>query len=119
MATSNRRNHSRTGSFVLISYDCLNDDDEPFHHGMGRAMNVSEGGICLETYTTIDTHDKLSITMIIGDELVDANGRVVYCDVNKDEIYRSGVEFLEIEDSSIQVLDNYISKMWVRIYGKY
>ncbi len=108
MTTSNRRNSIRTGTAVHTTYDCLNDDDEPFHHGMGRALNVSEGGICLETHTPIDAHDKLSITMMIGDELIEVNGRVVYCDVSKDEKYRSGVEFLEIEDSAMQVLNNYI-----------
>jgi c-di-GMP-binding flagellar brake protein YcgR len=108
MATFDNRKYSRFGSFLLTSYDCLNDNDEPFHHGMGRALNVSEGGICLETHTPIDAHDRLSITMMIGDDLVEANGRVVYCDVSKDEKYRSGVEFLQIEDSAMQVLENYI-----------
>ncbi len=108
MAASNYRNHSRAISFLLTSYDCLTDDDEPFHHGMGRALNVSKGGICLETHTPIEPHDKLAMTMMIDDELVEANGQVVYCDVSKDEKYRSGVEFLEIEASAMEVLDNYI-----------
>ncbi len=108
MATSNRRNSIRNGSFVLTSYDCLNDEDEPFHHGMGRALNVSEGGICLETHSPIEPHDKLAMTMMLEDELVEANGRVVYCDESRGEKYRSGVEFLEIEDSAMQVLNNYI-----------
>jgi hypothetical protein len=46
--------------------------------------------------------------MMFGDDLVEVNGRVVYCDLSKDEKYRSGVEFLQIEDSAMQVLENYI-----------
>jgi c-di-GMP-binding flagellar brake protein YcgR len=109
MATFDNRKYSRFGSFLLTSYDCLNDNDEPFHHGMGRALNVSEGGICLETHTPIDAHDRLSITMMIEDEYVEVSGRVAYCDESKDEkYYRYGVEFLQIEDSAMQVLENYI-----------
>ncbi len=109
MATSNRRNSIRTESFVLTSYDCLNDEDESFRHGIGRTLNVSKGGICLETYDPVEAHDRLSITMMIEDEYVEVSGRVVYCDESKDEkYYRSGVEFLEIEDSAMHILEDYI-----------
>ncbi len=109
MAIPDRRNSIRAGSSVHTSYECLNDDDEPFRHGIGRTLNVSKGGICLETYDPVEAYDRLSMTMMIEDELVEANGRVVYCDESKDKkYYRSGVEFLKVDDSAMQVLDNYI-----------
>ena len=114
--TSNRRNSIRTGTAVHTTYDCLNDDYEPYRCGIGRALNVSKGGICLKTYDPIDVYDRLSMTIMIEDEFIAVNGRVVYCDGDKDQKYfRSGVEFLAIDGSSKQVLGDYVgSRLWTK-----
>jgi hypothetical protein len=69
---------------------------------------VSKEGACLETHVPIEPQDNLSMTIMIDNELVDINGKVVYCTEGKDEMYKSGVEFLEVDDNAMQVLNNYI-----------
>jgi hypothetical protein len=108
MAAFNNREYNRIESLILTSYECLNENNEPFHNGMGRTLNMSKLGICLETHAPIEPKKKLSMTIMIGDELVDINGKVVYCDEGKDEMYKSGVEFLEMGYNAIKVLDSYI-----------
>ncbi len=108
MAAFSNRKYNRVESIVLTSYDCLSENNEPFHHGMGRTLNLSKDGACLETHAPIEPQNNLSMTIMIDNELVDINGKVVYCAEGKDEMYKSGVEFLEMGNNEIQVLDNYI-----------
>jgi hypothetical protein len=108
MKSFESRKYNRFEAFKLTSFNCLDENDEAIHHGMGRTLNVSKSGICLETHVPIDTRYKLSMAMGIDDNLVDINGRVVYCDTGKDKMYECGIEFMGIDEDTLQILNDHI-----------
>ncbi len=103
--TFTNRKFNRVKSFKLTSYNSLNENNETIHQGMGRTLNVSKDGICLETHAPIDTRYKLAMTIGIDDELVDIDGKVVYCNKGNGEMYKSGIEIMEIDSNTLQVLE--------------
>jgi hypothetical protein len=71
-----KREKPRTDTHNLISYVYFDENNNPLGQGMGRTMNISEGGILLETHAFIDPQYILSFTISLEDEMMDVRGRV-------------------------------------------
>lgn len=106
--SSKNRKHNRILSTNLISYNCL-DDDVLVSQGMGRTLNVSRGGILLETHAPIDDQCQISILIGLDDELVNIKGNTKYCRKSESGKYESGVEFREVDEEAEKVLNMYIA----------
>ena len=63
MAVDDQRKDPRIQSSNLISYVSCDETDQEIMQGMGRTLNVSEGGILLETHVPIDQHHVVTLTM--------------------------------------------------------
>jgi c-di-GMP-binding flagellar brake protein YcgR len=108
MNDSDKRRHIRVDSTNLLNFVCLRDDGEAFQQGMGRTLNVSESGILLETYKPIDPQTRISITIGIGEELVDIEGEVVFLKENNQDSYEAGIEFSQINEGERVILHKFI-----------
>jgi len=107
MGTIEKRRHGRIDSLNL-SYVCVNEKGETVNQGMGRTLNVSESGILLETHFCIKPEQLLAMTIAFEDELVDIRGKVVHCRKGGDGKSEAGVEFLETDETSTEVLKKFI-----------
>lgn len=116
MATKNQRLHSRIDSLNLLSYSCMDDTGQIVIQGMGRTLNVSEGGILLETHVQIDAAYTISLTIGLEEELVEINGQIVRCVSGTDGHYESGIKFHEMDEAALQILKKYI-KAFHEHYG--
>ncbi len=105
--TKDKRKHHRIDSLNL-SYISVDENDNIIKQGMGRTLNISESGILLETNFLIDSHHVLFLSVGLEDELVDIKGKVVYCRAGEDKKFETGIEFLEIDDASLQILKKFI-----------
>jgi len=76
---------------------------------MGRTLNVSESGICLETHFAIDTSTFLTLTIALADTLVEIRGKVIYCRPAESDMFETGVEFIDLSQSSLAVLKEFIT----------
>ena len=106
--TKNKRNHPRTDSLNLISYVCIDEDNNPITQGMGRTLNVSEGGILLETHVQIDSHCTLSLKIGLEDKLIDIKGKVAYSKTGAEGNFETGIHFFEIDEEALKILKKYI-----------
>lgn len=52
----NRRKSPRIGVRVFASYECYNDDGEVFENDIGVILDVSQGGLRIETVRLIDAN---------------------------------------------------------------
>ena len=104
METDEKRKSQRIGSHNLISYVCLDENDEPAGQGMGRTLNVSEGGILLETYAPIDPQYIVSLTISLEDDLMDIRGKVVFNKERDDGKFESGIQFLAADEAKVRIL---------------
>jgi hypothetical protein len=105
-----KRRRSRIDSLHLISYACLDENDEIISQGMGRTLNISELGILLETYFELDSKSVLLIDIGIKDDVVDLKGRVVHTKMNEEKKHETGIEFTEINDNSLMILKRFIEE---------
>ena len=108
MATANKRKHSRIRSLNLLSYVCVDENEDVVRHGMGRTLDVSEGGILLETPAPIDSQHTISLTIGLEDHLTDINGKVVYSRAGELGRFESGIEFQEKDEATLRILKEYI-----------
>lgn len=77
---------------------------------MGRTLNVSKGGILLETHIPMSLDDTISLNIGIGDVTVDIDGKVIYFRNAKIKgRFESGIEFLEMDNYSKGLLEKYIA----------
>ena len=116
MTTENKRRHSRIDSLNLLSYSCTDDTGQVVIQGMGRTLNVSQGGLLLETHVQIDDSYTISLTIGLQEELVDIKGQIVRSDPGKDDNYESGIKFHEMDEAALQLLKKYI-KAFHEEYG--
>ena len=107
MNQKDKRGSERIDSNNLISYVCLNEKDEPVGQGMGRTLNISEGGILLETHAIIDPKYTLSFTISLEDVIMDIKGRVTYNKKRGDGKYESGIKFIGNDESKTRMLKQF------------
>ena len=93
-----RRKHPRIEISNLISYICKDDVGNPVKEGTGKAINISQGGILVETRDPFEWQDILQLTIDIEDGWVGIKGKVVYCNTDEFGKFRTGIQFLETND---------------------
>ena len=104
--TENRR-HIRIDSLNL-SYVALDKDGNFVKQGIGRTLNVSESGILLETVFPININQKMVLSIGLEDDLVNVEGRVVYSVEDENGKFKTGIELIGIDETSLQILQIFI-----------
>jgi len=109
MAKENqKRKHDRIGSLNLLNYVCLDENNEEVVQGMGRTLNVSQGGILIESHIPIDKRYIVSLSIGLENEMVDIKGKVVYYRDGKEGKFESGIQFKGINEKALKTLNRYI-----------
>ena len=111
MDEGKRRKYERKDSLNLIDYVVLGPEGNPVSRRMGRTLNVSEGGILLETHHLLKQGQSVVITIALEEDIVEINGHVVYMKPCEGKLFCSGIEFAEIDKESERVVKNYIEAL--------
>jgi hypothetical protein len=109
MTSEDKRKHQRIPSLNL-SYICLDENNNIVKEGMGRTLNISESGILLETQFTIELEYLVIMTIALQEDLLEIKGKPIHATSNKAGKFEVGIEFLEPDQDSIQLLQNFIAK---------
>jgi c-di-GMP-binding flagellar brake protein YcgR len=107
MTAEDKRKHERIQSLNL-SYVCLDEDRNIVKQGMGRTLNISESGILLETHFPIETKHSVQLTIGVEEDLVDITGKPVHIKSKGKGKYEIGIEFIELDQNSSQILKKFI-----------
>ncbi len=102
------RKHERINSLNLLNYTCVDQKTDEIIQGMGRTLNVSQGGILLETRVPMYAYYSVALTIGLEDEMIDIDGQVIYCREGSKGKYESGIEFKDINETSLRILNKYI-----------
>ncbi|MBA4367040.1 MAG: hypothetical protein C0403_05305 [Desulfobacterium sp.] len=103
-----KRKHDRIDSLNLLNYVCLDENNNEVNQGMGRTLNVSQGGILLETHVPLDKKHIISLSIGLEDEMVDIQGTIIYHREGEKGKSEAGIEFQDINETSFQILNRYI-----------
>ena len=108
MSQDNKRKDQRVKSPNLLVYLCIDEEGNKIFQGMGRTLNVSEGGILLETHVPIDPRHTLLLTIAMEEDLMHFKGRIAHTKEREDGRFESGVEFLEMDKQKRRFLSQYM-----------
>ena len=111
-----RRKHPRVEINNLISYVCIDDSDNKTKEGRGKALNISQGGILIETNDSFEWQDTLELSIEIEDELISIKGKVIYCNAHDFGKFRTGIQFLETNEKILSFVINLL-KTYTELLG--
>lgn len=102
-----QRRYERKDSLNLVDYVVLDEGGEVTRRGIGRTLNLSEGGILLETHLPLDEGRRIIITLALEEDIVEMEGKVVYGKPSGEKGFSTGIEFLGVDEEGKQVLKAY------------
>jgi len=108
MPQKEKRKHSRIHSLNLLAYVCMNEKSDIVRQGMAKTLDVSEGGILMETHVPIDPQHTVSLTLGLKDELTDIKGKVAHFRTDGNGRFQSGIQFVETQRPTSRVLRKFI-----------
>jgi len=108
MTTKDKRTHLRTDSLNLISYVCVDENNNAVTQGMGRTLNVSEGGILLETHVEFDQQYTVSLVIGLENDLINIIGKVISPRPGQEGKFETGIQFLDMDKATFRILKKYI-----------
>lgn len=112
MVNKENRRYPRIESLNLIAYECMDMNGNMISQGMGRTLNVSEAGMLMETYHPLESEEIVLVDVGIKDELINIRGRIVHKSLNKIGRNESGIEFIDIDNRSVEILRKYIEAFY-------
>lgn len=99
-----KRKHPRVQTDNLISYTCIDEDNGESDQGVGRALDISQGGLLLESHSAIKTEKILLTTVNYKNELMEITAKVAYCREEKPGVFFTGIEFKEENEKIRQIV---------------
>lgn len=106
--TLERRHYIRPETLNLLDYLVVDEQGRQGNYSMARTLNVSRGGILMETHIQLPQGQQVMITLGLKDRLIDVMGRIVHTTVSSGR-YQHGIEFFHVSDRDKRVLDAYVA----------
>jgi len=91
-----------------VSYTLIDKDNYPIGQGIGRTLNVSEGGILLQTHSPLDARNTLLLTIGLEDDLTEFEGQIIYTRSLQEKRYEHGIKFIHLDKEKLNFLRQYI-----------
>ena len=107
---ANERHHPRIENLNLVQISRFNEEGFRADLATGRTLDISRGGIRLELYHPLPLRTVVSLTVALGDTLVDVQGKVVYLEEIDDERCAMGIQFIDVPAESQHLLDDYVAE---------
>ena len=104
MVIEEKRKNPRVHTVNLISYTSLGERGNSVEQGMGKALDIGQGGILIETQVPIKAEFILLTAVNVNEELIKVNGRVVYCREVNSNIFHTGVRFEESNNRAREIV---------------
>jgi hypothetical protein len=107
------RFHDRRDSIRLkmdypAIYSRFDNRGREYDQKMSRSMNVSLGGMRLQSSFPVDSGEMLDITVALGENLVAFKGKVIHVTGSEDQGFESGISIEDIEKKDKIALTRFI-----------
>jgi len=106
-----RRKFPRTKIHNLISFVCLDDEGRTTKTLMGIALNISQGGIVIESALPIEPGNIVLVTADEEEKIFEVKAKSVYCNEVGPSKYWMGIKLQGTTDENIRFI-----KSMVRAY---
>lgn len=98
----------RVDSQNLLTFTCCYSEGDGTVQGMGRTLNLSEGGILLESHIPLVTEVDVCLSIALEEDLMEFRGTVVHHRQKEDGLFVSGIRFTEMDEERLSFLRQYI-----------
>ena len=116
MDNVNRRKHVRVETNNLIAHETIGKDGKVVSRSMGKALNVSQSGIFLETPQMILSEFISMMSVDYNNNLVEIVGEVIYSTFYKNSTFGSGIRFKGMRTENIRFVTKLIKVFNIRKY---
>ena len=96
-----RRGSPRIRSLHLASYVPRKGSEQEYIISIGRTLDVSKGGVKVETHRELAKGSELDMDIAIQDRLITAKGVVVYVEPLSNGLYGTGIRFTAISEADL------------------
>ena len=90
--STERRRYLRPEALNLLDYLVVDAQGRQGEYSMARTLNVSKGGILMETHIPLPKGQQVMITLGLCDQLIDVMGNIVYTAEDSGR-FQHGIEF--------------------------
>jgi len=93
-----KRTSRRIRALNLTSYTPKKGDRQEYIVSIGRTLDVSEGGVKVETHRKLANGTELEMDIAIEDKIITAKGEVVHTEELKNGLFGTGIRFTSISE---------------------
>ena len=98
-----RRKFTRVPTLNVVSFLSIDENGNTLSHGMGKALDISQSGIRLETSQKIESDYILLEFVDLEDTLVNIKGKVAYCKSFDQKVFNIGISFEGTHEENIAI----------------
>ena len=95
-----KRKHARVETSNHILYESMDNERQIVSRSMGKAINISQSGILLETPYPIETGNVILVTVDLENNLIELAGRLIYCRETDSGMYQAGFSFIGSDEET-------------------
>lgn len=93
-----KRTSRRIRSLNHASYTPRKDERQEYIVSVGRTLDVSEGGVKVESHRQLAHATKLEMGIAFEDQIITAKGEVVHTEELKNGLFGTGIRFTSIKE---------------------
>ena len=101
-----KRASPRIRSLNLTSYVPRKGEQQEYIISIGRTLDVSEGGVKIETHRRLDKGLQLELEIAVEDQIISAKGEVLYSRELRDGLFGTGISFTVIAEDDRRLLQS-------------
>jgi c-di-GMP-binding flagellar brake protein YcgR len=102
MGEADQRQYPRVEISNLISYACIDAQGAMLKQGMGKAVDISQNGLMLESGCPIESEYVSLLSADPDDRLVEIVGKVAYTRRGRSGSYKNGIRFTGSKEENVQ-----------------
>jgi c-di-GMP-binding flagellar brake protein YcgR len=114
MGETNQRQYARVETCNLISYACIDDQGTMIKQGMGKALDISQNGLMLESGYPIESEYISLMSADPDDRLVNIVGKVAYTRRSRTGSYKIGIRFTGSHEENVRFATSLIKTFHYR-----
>jgi hypothetical protein len=114
MSEVNQRRYARVETCNLISYACIDARGSIIKQGMGKALDISQNGLMLESVCPIETDYISLMSADPDDHLINIVGKVAYTRRGRSGSYKIGIRFTGSHEENVQFATSLIKSFHYR-----
>jgi c-di-GMP-binding flagellar brake protein YcgR len=114
MGETNQRQYARVETCNLISYACIDDQGTMIKQGMGKALDISQNGLMLESGYPIESEYISLMSADPDDRLVNIVGKVAHTRRSQTGSYKIGIRFTGSHEENVRFATSLIKTFHYR-----